>query len=332
MRVVLFGAGRIGPLHARSLLATGSVQHLTIVDVVAGRAEGAAREIGVAWATDPQEALESADAVVITASTDDHPGLIREAVGRGLPTFCEKPLAAGLAESIEVMREVEGSAVPFQLGFQRRFDPAYVEARRLIANGELGALHMLSLRSHDPAPASEEFIASSGGMFRDLSIHDLDILRFLTGVEVDEVYVIGTAHGFPLFERYHDFANAVCVAQLVDGTPVTMSWARHDPLGHDVRAEVFGSRDSVSVGLGPRMPMRSVEPGVPAPAGPAWSIFLDRWDVAYRDEMTAFLGVVRGERLSPCTARDGVEALRIAEALQISAAEQRVVHLAEIPS
>lgn len=332
MRIVLFGAGRIGPLHARSLLASGSIEQLTIVDLVAERAEGAARELGAAWTTDPRAALDSADAVVITASTDDHPELIREAMGRGLPTFCEKPLAADLAESIEVMRDVEGRAVPFQLGFQRRFDPAYVEARRLIADGELGAIHMLSLRSHDPAPASEEFIASSGGMFRDLSIHDVDILRYLAGVEVDEVYVIGTAHAFPVFEKYHDYANAVCAAQLVDGTPVAMSWARHDPLGHDVRAEVFGSRDSVSVGLGPRMPMRSVEPGVPPPVGPAWSIFLDRWDVAYRAEMAAFLGVVRGECHSPCTARDGVEALRIAEALSISAAERRVVRLAEIPT
>ena len=330
MRVTLFGAGRIGPLHARTLLMTGAVDQLVIMDIVPERAAAAAQALGGSVAASVDEALAAADAAVICASTDDHPGLIRAAIGRGIPTFCEKPLAASLAESIAVRRDIEAAGVPFQLGFQRRFDPAYVEARRLIESGAMGDIHALSLRSHDPEPASEEFIASSGGMFRDLSIHDLDILRFLSGREVDEVYVIGSAKGFPVYEKYDDLANAVAVMRLDDGTPVALTWTRHDPLGHDVRTEVFGSRDSVSVGLGPRMPLRSVEPGVPPPAGPPWHIFLDRWDDAYRDELTAFVDVARGARPSPCTARDGVEALRIAEALTVSAAEHRPVRLAEI--
>ncbi len=330
MKVALFGAGRIGPLHARTLLGTGAVDQLCIMDVVDERAAAAAEKLGGSVARRVDEALADADAAIVCASTDDHPTLIRAAIERGVPTFCEKPLAASLEESIAVRRDIEASGVPFQLGFQRRFDPAYVEARRLVETGALGDIHLMSLRSHDPEPASEEFIASSGGMFRDLSIHDLDVLRFVSGREVDEVYVIGSAKGFPLYEKYDDLANAVAVMRLDDGTPVALSWARHDPLGHDVRTEVFGSRDSVAVGLGPRMPMRSVEPGVPAPAGPPWHIFLDRWDDAYRDELIAFLDVARGTRTSPCTARDGVEALRIAEALTVSAAEHRPVGLAEI--
>jgi myo-inositol 2-dehydrogenase/D-chiro-inositol 1-dehydrogenase len=269
--------------------------------------------------------------VVIAASTDDHPMLIREALARGLPTFCEKPLAASLADSIAVRADIEAAGVPFQLGFQRRFDPAYMEARRLIETGALGTVYHISLRSHDPAPASEQFIASCGGLFRDLSIHDVDMLRFLSGGEVAEVFAIGSAKGFPTFERYDDYANAVATLQLVDGTPVVLSAARHDPLGHDVRAEVFGSHDSVSVGLGPRTPLRSLEPGVPPPAGPPWHIFLDRWDDAYRDEMTAFVEVATGLRSSPCNAHDGVAAMRIAEALTLSAREHRIVPLAEIP-
>lgn len=332
MKVALFGAGRIGPLHARTLLGTGTVDELVVMDVVAERAAAAAEELGGSVARSADEALAGADAAIVCASTDDHPTLIRAALERGVPTFCEKPLAASLEESIAVRRDIETSGVPFQLGFQRRFDPAYVEARHLVETGALGDIHLMSLRSHDPEPASEEFIASSGGMFRDLSIHDLDVLRFVSGREVDEVYVIGSAKGFPLYEKYGDLANAVAVMRLADGTPVALSWARHDPLGHDVRTEVFGSRDSVAVGLGPRMPMRSVEPGVPPPAGPPWHIFLDRWDDAYRDELIAFLDVARGARPSPCTARDGVEALRIAEALTVSAAEHRPVRLAEITS
>ena len=330
MKVTLFGAGRIGPLHARTLLATGAVDQLIVMDVVAERAAAAAEALGGRVASSLDDALGAADAAIICASTDDHPALIRATISRGIPTFCEKPLAASLAESMAVRDEIDAAGVPFQLGFQRRFDPAYVEARRLVESGALGEIHLMSLRSHDPEPASEEFIASSGGMFRDLAIHDLDILRFVSGREVDEVYVVGSAKGFPLYEKYHDLANAVATMRLDDGTPVALSWARHDPLGHDVRTEVFGSRDSVAVGLGPRMPMRSVEPGVPAPEGPPWHIFLDRWDDAYRDEIIAFLDVARGTRPSPCTARDGVEALRIAEALTVSAAEHRPVRLAEI--
>jgi myo-inositol 2-dehydrogenase/D-chiro-inositol 1-dehydrogenase len=188
------------------------------------------------------------------------------------------------------------------------------------------------MRSHDPEPASEQFIASSGGMFSDLSIHDLDALRFLTGSEVREVYCFGTARGFPLYERYGDYDTAVAVIRLEDDTPVTATWTRHNPLGHDVRTEVFGSKDSVAIGHGPRTPLRSLEPGVPPPAGPPWHIFLDRWDDAYRDELRAFVEVARGERPSPCTARDGVEALRLAQALTLSAREGRVVKLAEVPA
>jgi myo-inositol 2-dehydrogenase / D-chiro-inositol 1-dehydrogenase len=330
VKVALFGAGRIGPLHARTLLATGAIEELRIMDIVPERAAAAAAELGGTSVSTVEEALAGADAVIVCASTEDHPRLIRAAIAHGLPTFCEKPLAASLAGSIAVRGEIEAAGATFQLGFQRRFDPAYVEARRLVESGTLGDIHLLSLRSHDPEPASEEFIASSGGMFRDLSIHDLDILRFVSGHEVDEVFVLGSARGFPLYAKYDDIANAVAVMRLDDGTPVALSWARHDPLGHDVRTEIFGSRDSVAVGLGPRMPMRSVEPGVPAPTGPPWHIFLDRWDDAYHDELLAFLEVARGERPSPCTARDGVEALRIAEALSMSMREHRPVHLAEV--
>lgn len=332
MRVAMFGAGRIAPLHARTLMGADTVTSVSITDLVPERAHALATELGLEHVPDQAEALAAADAVVITASTDGHPSLIRAALERGLPTFCEKPLAASLAESIELADEIDASGALFQLGFQRRFDPAYMAARERIANGEVGDIHTISLRSHDPEPASEEFIASSGGMFSDLSIHDVDVLRYLTEEEADEVYCVGTARGYPLYAKYDDYANATAIIKLADGTPVTLTWTRHDPLGHDVRAEIFGSADSVAVGLGPRMPLRSLEPGVPPPAGPPWSMFLDRWDEAYRNELLAFIELARGERTSPCSARDGVEALRLAEALTLSAHEGRSVRLTEVPA
>jgi myo-inositol 2-dehydrogenase/D-chiro-inositol 1-dehydrogenase len=332
MRIALFGAGRIAPLHARTLKGSSEVSAITITDAVPERAARVARELELEHVASTAEAMDAADAVVIVAATDAHAELIRAALVRDLPTFCEKPLAPTLEASVDLAREIADASAPVQVGFQRRFDPAYVEARRLIASGELGDLYTVSMRSHDPEPASEEFIASSGGMFSDLSIHDLDVLRYLTGREATEVYCVGSAEGFPQYAKYGDYANAVAIIELEGSIPLTLTWTRHDPLGHDVRAEVFGSRDSVAVGLGPRTPIRSVEPGVPPPPGPAWTMFLDRWDEAYRDELLAFVEVAAGRLENPCTAVDGVEALRLAEALTLSARERRVVRMSEVPA
>lgn len=331
MRVALIGAGRIGHLHARLLGATDGIEEVVIADAVDGRAIALAAEVGGTPAASIEEALAAADAVVIAASTDAHAGLIRAAIGRRLPTFCEKPLAADLGDTLAVAREIEASGVPFQLGFQRRFDPGYREARRLVESGELGTIYALRLAGHDPAPPHESYIPASGGLFRDFSIHDFDVLRWLTGSEVEEVYADGGVRGFEVFAKYGDVDTAVATLRLRNGVLAVMTVARHDPLGYDIRAEIFGSRDSVAVGLGPHTPLRSVEPGVPPPAGPAWSSFLVRFESAYAAELAAFAPVARGEASSPCSARDGVEALRVAEAATTALAQHRVVRLEEIP-
>ncbi len=331
MRIALLGAGRIGRLHARLLKATPGVDAVVVGDVDAERAADVAQTVGIESATTINAALDGASAVAIAAATAAHPELIRESIGRGLPTFCEKPLAATLDDTIALAADTERSGIPFQLGFQRRFDPAYQEVHRLIRNGSLGTLYAIRLAGHDPAPAHEAYIAQSGGLFRDFSIHDFDILRWMTGCEVEEVYADGGVRGFPVFAKYGDVDTAVVTLRLIDGPFTVMTVARHDPLGYDIRAEVFGSGDSVSVGLGPRTPLRSVEPGVPPPAGPAWKDFLVRFESAYAAEFAAFVAVARGDAPSPCTARDGVAALRVAEAADRSLHEHRPVRLAEIP-
>ncbi|MEO7117780.1 MAG: Gfo/Idh/MocA family oxidoreductase [Candidatus Limnocylindrales bacterium] len=334
MRVALLGAGRIGIMHARLLAATRSIERLVIADAIPGRADIAARDLGanaVAVAT-PEAAFDQVDAVVIAAATDAHADLIREAMSRGLPTFCEKPLAHDLATTLALADEIERSGVPFQLGFQRRFDPAYLEARRLVRTGALGTLYVIRLAGHDPVPPHDAYIPVSGGLFRDFSIHDFDILRWMTSDEVEQVYADGSVLGFPIFAKYGDVDTATAMLRMRAGTQVILSATRHDPLGYDIRAELFGSLDSVTVGLGPRTPIRSLEPGVAPMAGPAWPDFIDRFDAAYAAELTTFVRVAAGELPSPCTARDGVEALRIAEAATRSLHERRAVSLADIPS
>jgi len=332
MKVALLGAGRIGHFHAGLLSATPGVDELIVADALPDRALDVAAAVGARAASSLDAALDDADAVVIAAATTAHADLIRASIGRGLPTFCEKPLADDLAATLAVARTIEESGVPFQLGFQRRYDPGYREARRLVESGELGTLYAFRLAGHDPAPPHESYIPQSGGLFRDFSIHDFDILRWVTGSEVDEVYADGGVRGFPMFAKYGDVDTAVATLRMTDGALGVLTVARHDPLGYDIRAEFFGSRDSISLGLGPRTPMRSVEPGIPASAGPAWPNFLERFGGAYSAELTVFLGVARREEASPCTAHDGVQALRIAEAATRSLHEHRPIRLSEIPS
>ncbi len=330
MKVALLGAGRIGRLHARLLAATPGLDELLVADATPELAREAAAAVG-GRAMGLEAALDLADAVVIAAATAAHAELIRAAADRGLATFCEKPLAQDLAASIAIADRIAESGIRFQLGFQRRFDAGYREARRMIASGELGTLYTFSLAGHDPEPPHEGYIAQSGGLFRDFSIHDFDAIRWLTGHEVVEVFAEGSVRGFPVFATYGDVDTAVATIRMDDGALGVLHVTRHDPLGYDIRTELFGSKDSIAVGLGPRTPIRSVEPGVPPQAGPAWPHFLDRFGDAYRAEFVTFLAVARGDEPSPCTARDGVEALRIAEAATMSLREHRPVRLEEIP-
>jgi myo-inositol 2-dehydrogenase/D-chiro-inositol 1-dehydrogenase len=318
-------------MHASLLHGLDQVDELVIGDVDVPRAEQLAATLDGTRAGDPATVIATCDALVIAAASDAHAPLVRAAIPRGIPVFCEKPLAATLGETIDLAREIEASGIAFQLGFQRRFDAGYREARRRLASGELGTLYVVRLAGHDPAPPHEAYIPASGGLFRDFSVHDFDVIRWLTGLEVEEVYADGGVLGFPMFAKYNDVDTAVATLRMAGGPLVAMTVSRHDPLGYDIRAELFGSRDSISVGLGPHTPMRSVEPGVAPPEGPAWSAFQNRFAQAYRDELLGFMDLASGKvAASPCTARDGVEALRIAEAATRSMQEHRPVRLAEI--
>jgi myo-inositol 2-dehydrogenase/D-chiro-inositol 1-dehydrogenase len=329
MRVTQLGAGRIGAMHAEILASLLEPGALLIADLVPARAQEVANAVG-AEAAEIGPAIEAADALVIAASSTAHPELIRAGIGRGIPIFCEKPLATDLGETQRLVDEIEAAGIGFQLGFQRRFDAGYREARRLVEDGSLGRLYVMRLAGHDPAPPHESYIPTSGGIFNDFSVHDFDVTRWLSDQEVEEVYADGGVLGFPMFAKYDDVDTAVATLRLSGGTRAILSVTRHDPLGYDIRTELFGSGDSVSVGLGPRTPMRSLEPGVPAPAGPAWSMFIDRFHDAYAEELRAFLRVARGEEESACTARDGLEAVRVAIAATRSLREHRPVMISEV--
>jgi myo-inositol 2-dehydrogenase/D-chiro-inositol 1-dehydrogenase len=327
MRLGLIGLGRIGAFHAETL--TGLGIDLVVADAVPAVTERVAARHGAEPAASPATLLAAGlDGLVIAAATDAHPQLILAGVEAGLPVFCEKPVARGAAEAAEVLRHCAGARV--QIGFNRRFDAGVVAARDALRGGELGWLHTVRSTTMDPAPPPPGYVAGSGGIFRDCSVHDFDTVRFVTGREVTEVYATGSNRGDPVFAEAGDVATATAVLTLDDGTQAVVSNTRYNGRGYDVRLELHGSADSIAAGLGDRLPLRSAEPGATFPAGPPHQNFMDRFAPAYRRELAAFTEVVAGERESPCTVADAVEAGWIAEGCTLSLHERRPVTMKEV--
>jgi myo-inositol 2-dehydrogenase/D-chiro-inositol 1-dehydrogenase len=330
MRVGVVGVGRIGSFHAGVLAGHPEVEQVVVADQDGARAEAVAREVGGRVAPSVEALLAAVDAVVITSPTITHAELIREAVDAGRPAFCEKPITIDLASTEEVIRHIRRRGATVQMGFQRRFDAGYRRARELVACGTMGRIYVIRVAGHDPYPPHDDYIPGSGGIFRDLHIHDFDIARYVTGQEVVEVYADGADAGFEAFGRHGDVAAAVATLRFDAGTLGILSGTRHDPLGYDVRMEVFGAGDSIAVGWDNRTPLRSVEPGAPpAPADP-YAFFLDRFAPAYRAELHAFVEVAAGRMANPCPPEDAREAIRIAMACDLSRELHRPVQVGEV--
>lgn len=327
------GVGRIGLFHARTLLGLDGVAALTIADADAARAKQVAADLGARAAETPEALVEAGvDALVIATSTPGHAPLLALAARAGLPAFCEKPVSLDLATFDELVEEVERAGTLVQVGFQRRFDAGYRAAHDAVAAGALGKLLVLRAATHDPAPPPQEYIAASGGIFRDLHIHDFDAIRFVTGQEIVEVYADGAVREAAWFGQYADVDTAAAVLRLSAGTLAVLTGTRHDPLGYDVRLEVFGTQDSIAVGLDARSPLRSVEPGAAAPGGPGYAGFLERFEPAYRHELATFVSTVRDGGPSPCTLAEARAALVVALAADRSRAERRPVTIEEVSS
>lgn len=331
MRIGLVGVGRIGAFHAATLKNLPTVEQVVVADADAGRAELVAKDLGLEFAPDVDQLLRSGvDGFVIAAATSAHADLIAAGVAAGIPTFCEKPVAGDLADTQRVVALVEASDVPVHIGFQRRFDLGYRTARDQVLAGELGFIHHIRANTNDAFPPPAGYIPTSGGFFRDCTVHDFDIIRFVTGREVVSVFATGANRGEAFFGEYGDVDAAAALLTLDDSTFVSVSGTRYNAAGHDVRMEVLGSLGSVAVGLDEHTALKSVEPGVTFPGGTSHTTFMDRFRPAYVAELTAFTEVVAGTREVPCTVRDALQAFRIADACELSRHENRVVALEEI--
>lgn len=329
MRLGLIGAGRIGVHHAGVLHELAAVERLSVADVVHARAEEIAAGLGRAEAVPIDGVFDRVDAVVIASSTDTHAMFLERAAVAGMPTFCEKPIALDLESTRRAVAAVDDAGIVVQMGFQRRYDPAMRAIKDRIESGALGTPYLVRSQTHDPEPPPMEYIPVSGGIFRDCMIHDIDIVRFVTGQEVTSATASGAVLGFPEIGELGDVDTATAVLAMSHGTIAQLSGLRHDPMGYDVRLEVFGGGESLAAGWSPRSPITSTEPGVPPPVDPITS-FWDRFAAAYKAEMQAFVQVVAGEAAPASNHHDAYEDLRVAAACDLSLAEGRTVYLEEI--
>ena len=313
MRVAVLGTGRIGAYRADWLRSHPDVEEVLVGSIRAGTVESV---------------LDARpDAVVISSATPDHPAQIRACAKRGLPMLCEKPIALTLRETREAL---DAGGELLQVSFQRRFDPGFAEARRLVVEGALGTLYCVRMCAYDHEPSPEHFIPGSGGIFRDLHIHDFDAARWLTGSEVDRVYATGAVRRWERFAKYGDVDTSAVLLTMGDGLPVVVTGSRHDPRGYDFRVELLASDDSITVGLDERTPLRSVEANAPTLGTRPYDGFLERFAAAFDAELRAWLEFVRGERGNPCPGVEALHALRIAVACDRSRAEGRAVPISEV--
>lgn len=333
MRIGLIGTGRIGSFHAGLLSRHREVGSLVVADTDAARATEVADRCGATAAPSAHEVFTwGVDAVVIASATSAHAELIARAARAGLPTFCEKPIALDLPGTLAALREVEQAGTELQLGFMRRFDAGYTAARELVRSGRLGRLHTVRAITSDPAPPPADYLPLSGGLYRDCLVHDFDILRWVTGREITEVYATGSDAGHAMFREAGDVDTAAALLTLDDGTLATATATRCNGAGYDVRMELAGELDQVAVGLDDRTPISSTEPHGLPPVDKPWPGFLERFAPAYEAELDAFVRLVAGEAENPCDGREALTALRVAEACELSRREHRPVRLEEIPA
>ncbi|BBY90231.1 Gfo/Idh/MocA family protein [Mycolicibacterium tokaiense] len=327
----LIGLGRIGAFHTETLSGLPELDRLVITDERTELVRQVADKYGATPVDSVAALLDSGiDGVVVAAATPAHAELTLAAVQRGLPTFCEKPVASTAAESARVAAAIAASGVPVQIGYQRRFDAAFAAAKAVVDSGSLGHLHTVRSTTMDPAPPPLDYIKGSGGIFRDCAVHDFDALRWITGQEAVEVYATGSVQGDPLFTEYGDVDTAAVIVRFDGGALGVVSNARYNGRGYDCRLEVHGFNDTVVAGWDQGVPVGNADPVNDFPTGTPHHFFMDRFTEAFRTELSGFVQVVKGGPILGATVADAVEVAWIAEAAAESLRRGTPVRIEEV--
>jgi myo-inositol 2-dehydrogenase/D-chiro-inositol 1-dehydrogenase len=332
LHVGVIGAGRIGRMHAELLARQVPAAAVAAVyDVQEDAARAVADELHVPVAATASELIgaDDVDAVAICSSTDTHAGLIVAAAEAGKAIFCEKPVSLDLAEVDRALGAVEAAGVPFQIGFNRRFDPAHASVRTAVAAGAVGEPRLARITSRDPAPPPLEYARRSGGLFLDMTIHDFDMARFVTGSEVVEVFARGGARIDPAVAEFGDIDTAMVMLEHENGCLTAIDNSRQAAYGYDQRVEVFGSAGMVA-SENPLAHTGVVRTATGSHVAPLPYFYGERYAQSYLLEWQAFVSALAVGAPPPVTTADARAPLVIGLAAWRSLREGRPVRVAEI--
>ena len=327
LRLGLLGAGRIGKVHAGAIAATPGAKLVAVADAFPKAAEALAASSG-AEVRSVDAIMNSADidAVLITTPTDLHAGMIEQAAKAGKAIFCEKPVDLDVARVRACLEVVADHKTPLMVGFNRRFDPNFMEVRRQIDAGAVGTVEMVSITSRDPGPPPIDYINRSGGLFRDMTIHDFDMARWLLGEEPVSVFASGSNLVDPAIGKAGDIDSASLILTTASGRIAQISNSRRATYGYDQRIEVHGSKGLVSAEN-----VRATTVEVANSEGyrrePLLDFFMTRYTQAYANEIGAFLKAVEGSLPMNPSGDDGLKALVLADAAVRSLREKRAVEI-----
>jgi len=328
LRFGLLGAGRIGRVHAKAVAGAAGAELVAVADAV----PEAAKAIAASYATEVRsvEAIISAkdvDAVLITTPTDLHAQMIEQAARAGKAIFCEKPIDLSVERVRRCLEVTRAEKAALMVGFNRRFDPNFMEARARIDAGAIGEVEMASITSRDPAPPPLAYVARSGGLFRDMTIHDFDMAAFLLGEDPVTVFAAASNLVDPAIGAAGDIDSASLVLTTKSGKIAQISNSRRATYGYDQRIEVHGSKGMVSA-ENVRATTVEVADADGYRRDPLLNFFMTRYTQAYANEIAAFIEAVEAGRPMSPSGEDGLKALLMAEAAVKSLKERRQVEIA----
>ncbi|SFI79828.1 myo-inositol 2-dehydrogenase / D-chiro-inositol 1-dehydrogenase [Bosea sp. OK403] len=328
MRFGLLGAGRIGRIHGLNVAARADAALVAVADASNEAASALAAGTGAHVAgIDAILADASIDAILICTPTDTHADLIEAAVSAGKAVFCEKPVDLDAQRIRRCLKQVSQTGKPLMIGFNRRFDPSFAALERRLRAGEAGAIEIVSVISRDPSPPPVEYVSRSGGLFRDMMIHDFDMARFLLAEEPVEVFALGSALVDPAIGQAGDVDTAAVLMKTASGRIAQISNSRRATYGYDQRIEVHGSKGMLRAG---NIHETTVESATVAGfrADPVQNFFLERYAAAYRAELEAFIAACRGGTAARPSGLDGLKAQILADAATESARTGKPVAVA----
>jgi myo-inositol 2-dehydrogenase/D-chiro-inositol 1-dehydrogenase len=327
MEVALFGAGRIGKIHAGNVVRQAGVKLRYVIDVDGAAAAALAAQHNASVASvETALADPSVGAVVIGSSTDTHADLIMRAAAAGKAIFCEKPVDLAVERARTCADAVKRAGVTCMIGFQRRFDPTFAAVKERLVAGEIGEPEMLVVTSRDPGAPPVEYLKRSGGIFRDMLIHDFDIFRWILDDDAATLYATGSVLTDPAVGTVGDVDSTAVTIRTKRGRLAQINTSRRAAYGYDQRFEVLGSKGMLSAGNHKPTEVVSAT-AVSVSQDKPEHFFLERYRAAYALEMADFFAAVANGRPARTSIHDGVKALELADAATTSWREQRIVEL-----